>query len=231
MTYPWSYIPFLPALPAICLTSLMLRNLLDLPSNFFDSVNIILLIGRFTPIPIASVHTTILLSPFKNLATSAFRTLYGSEPYITLTLYPSFFRRVASIRTFLRENATKASPSRISSGNMKSWSSTISLEFLLCLISVYVSPHIFISILTICIAFGDIHTCTTSALTPRIASVHAQPLSESATICASSITQTSKCLLISIFSTVQDKCFAPSLISFSSPVVNEQLIPLARLIS
>ena len=87
-TYPTSYIPFLPALPATCFTSCDVSSLTSSPSYLETDIKIILLIGRFTPIPIASVVTNTLVSLFKNSAYCIFLTSGGKSPYIILALIP-----------------------------------------------------------------------------------------------------------------------------------------------
>ena len=72
--------PLRPALPAICFISETFNFLKDTPSYFLVSKKTIRFIGRFTPIPMASVHTITSVSPSKNLSNCFFLVEYGSEP-------------------------------------------------------------------------------------------------------------------------------------------------------
>ena len=109
-TSPMSYIPYLPARPAICLISAVFRSLACVPSNFLVSQNMIRLIGSDMPIPIASVATTTLVSPAVNLRTSSRLDTGGNAPYMTLALMPCPSSSAATDRTDLLENTIRASP-------------------------------------------------------------------------------------------------------------------------
>ena len=114
VTYPQSYIPLLPARPAICLISYSLSCLLCAPSNLDMFINTIRLIGRLTPRPIASVATTTFVSPDKNISNCLFLICGGRLPYIVLTFIPFCSRRAATSKTSFLENSMSASPRVIS---------------------------------------------------------------------------------------------------------------------
>ena len=114
---PFSYRPRLPALPTICCISAGLSSLVSVPSNLLISRNTSLSIGRFIPIPMASVATTTSVSPALNLLASSCRTSYGRFPYITLHLIPIVLSSPATACTFRLENTIRASCLRIYSLN------------------------------------------------------------------------------------------------------------------
>ena len=109
-TCPSAYMPCLPALPAICKISCGKRILRQIPSNLAMSINTIRRMGRFKPIPIASVATSTSLSRFKNIFACCFLVEYGNAPYIMLTVYPCFFKFPAREIASLLEKTTNASP-------------------------------------------------------------------------------------------------------------------------
>ena len=79
-TSPYSFRPYLPARPPIWLISAVLIVRKVLPSNFSVSAKITRLIGREIPRPMASVATTMFVSPEVYLRTSLRLASGGKAP-------------------------------------------------------------------------------------------------------------------------------------------------------
>ena len=180
----------------------MTSGRLDTPSNFSTSRNTILLTGRLSPIPIASVDTTTCVF-FSLKSVICLRLISGGRlPYMTLGFMPFSSRRPAILSTDFFENTIKASPSFTSCGNENGLSSSFRAVFLSYSLISYSSWHRLIRWTTTSFATGLMHIWISPASVPRIALVHECPLSSSATICASSITAISYSLSQSSISTV-----------------------------
>lgn len=134
-------VTLVPARPAICFISEMTSGRLDTPSNFSTSRNTILLTGRLSPIPIASVDTTTCVF-FSLKSVICLRLISGGRlPYMTLGFMPFSSRRPAILSTDFFENTIKASPSLTSCGNEKGLSSSFRAVFLSYSLISYSSWH------------------------------------------------------------------------------------------
>ncbi len=123
---------------------------------------------------------------------------------MTLTWMPLRSSRPAMSSTIRLVKTIRASPSCTSSGKEKGTSSQSSRVLRSYLWTSKESPHSAIKWVTTSSAEGLKHTWTSAACTPRMALVQEWPLSESAIICASSMTATSYLWSRSSISTVEE---------------------------
>mmetsp|Transcript_4710 Transcript_4710/g.16424 ORF Transcript_4710/g.16424 Transcript_4710/m.16424 type:complete len:309 (+) Transcript_4710:667-1593(+) len=239
VTSPFSHVVFLlPARPAICFTRLGSTGAkasspsatTNCPVNFSSVEKIVLLMLRFSPIPMASdaTSTSNPLSLSLNSAACAFRLSGGSAPYTTQHL--SFV--LASISCFsskmdLRLNATTQSPlSTLLRSPPSDSSDTTSDVMRSYLRTSNSSPRECATSRTVSTIEGSPHRCTSLAGMPYSALVHAHPRAPSAAICISSITATSRSVCTSSISTVHATCVAKGTSRFSCPVTRLQYVPL-----
>mmetsp|Transcript_15543 Transcript_15543/g.48650 ORF Transcript_15543/g.48650 Transcript_15543/m.48650 type:complete len:304 (+) Transcript_15543:325-1236(+) len=186
-------LPKRPARPAICCVSAGSRKRICVPSNLvMDEKTTRRMFRRFSPRPITSVaHRTSTLPVLKSSARRR-RTSGGNEPYSDEADWCLDDTLRRSCCTTRLEKPTTASPAVTSARLLKGLAATCRGDRRLRWCTSATSSLVYrcTKLMTMRSDAGEPMTCKWSTSSPRMARVHANPRSGSASSCASSRTPT-----------------------------------------